>query len=517
MKKFLMPIFIFCLGLLILTGCSLQDSEEIERNPKEKKHFQTEDAENTVQHENEQENLDEIVDNAIEELSVPEKHVTEVVYQEVLPYLDNRIVVKQAGLYGIIDNVGNIVMPIDKPYRIQPTINSAVFVDNEKCGVLSLGGEVLIPAIYDGGKILSDDLILLQKIENDDTIINRIYSNRYGLDIELSGLINSTVVVGDRFYAIGVGDFAKEDCCIKIITFDGEIIDVSDFTPYMHDNTDASGSGVSSSRFKGAIYKTSENKEYLVTQKLLIDELGNIIVDLTKENACFVFDEDKGFCCSDEIIISDFTKTKDYRRSYTHYVFNLISHKKERITALNNNTKVGEDVLANGFYEISTPGGNGYKCYYGLMNDKYEVIAEPIYESIEDCVNGYFPVELNEHWGYVDEHGDVLLPQFEDDKIQRYNRFAYNYTSDEKGGLIHPKTGDALPYRKVDHIDLKYSDFWMCLAILTDEETGEEYKSFVTWDGPITEHRFPNDRITVSNDGKVAVYNKGAVYTIVEL
>lgn len=522
MKKFISILLLSCMFFSI-TGCSngnLKTKYDTTLEDKQKNNL-----------ESEKDIGKEHVYDA-EEVLVPKKTtVTEVVYQEVLPYLDNRIVVKQAGLYGIIDNLGNIVMPITQPYEIQPMTNdTAVLIDSGKYGILSLNGEVLVPAIYDGIDVINEDLILLQNLniatENNlfnpttedyiDTI-NKFYSvkNRNYLDLEIVGYIGQ-IIVGQNFFVIDYSTREKYNIK-KIITFDGRIININYDIPSEHYYLDVTGSGVISMRFKGTIYKTSNNHEYLISQKYLIDMQGNIIIDFSNEDSHFVFDNTKDFCFSDEVIVSQIVKKEGIRKYYNHYIFNLKTNEKKKIDVLSDNILV-TDVFSNGFYEINIwPEGESRQNYYGLMNDRYEVIVEPVYDSIEDCVNGYFPVKLNEYWGYADEFGNVLPPQFEDDKIQKGNEFAYNYVSDYNGGLIHPKTGGTLPYRKVDHIDFKYSDCWMCLATLTDDETGEEYKSFVTWDGPIVEHKFPNDQIKVSNDGKVAVYNKGTLYTIVEL
>lgn len=522
MKKLYIGLIVFVVFLTVFTGCS--ESDFIEGN---KNIFSDNQEAKLERDENSDNKEDSNDDHSTEENSnVFEGTVTEVVYQEVLPYLDNRIVVKQAGLYGIIDNLGNIVMPITQKCKIQPSPNETVaIIDGGKYGVLSLNGDVLVPAIYDAIDIINEDVLLLQQLsissknntinanyEDYRGVITRFYSlkHRDYIDLEITDAIEQ-ITVGQSFFTISCLTGGKH--ILNIISFDGEVIGITEITPHTHYTTSASGFGYGVESLVRTIYKTSNNNEYIVTQKHLIDIQGNIIVDLTDENCHFIFNENKDFCYSDEIIISE-----GGHGNYTHYVFNLISHKKEKIAVLDNNTKVSEEVMSNGFYEISTlPEGNSYTCYFGLMNDKYEIIVDPIYDSIEDCVNGYFPVELNEYWGYADEFGNVLPPQFEDEKIQRYNKFAYNYVSDYNGGLIHPKTGDVLPYREVDNIDFKYSDNWMCLASLVDDETGEEYYSFVTWDGPIVSHKFPNEKISISNDGKVAVYNKGAVFTIVEL
>lgn len=520
MKKLYIVLIVFVF-LTVFAGCT--EGDFIKGN----KNMFSDNQEAKIERDENTDNMEDSNEghSTEENSNVFEGTVTEVVYQEVLPYLDNRIVVKQAGLYGIIDNLGNIVMPITQKCKIQPLPNETVaLIDGGKYGVLSLNGDVLVPAIYDAIDIINEDLMLLQQLNvssrnnsisvNDEDYrgtITRFYSvkHRDYMDLEITDAIER-VTVGQSIFTISCLTEGKHR--LNIISFDGEVIGVTEIASHTHYTTRANGSGAGVESLVGTIYKTSNNNEYIVTQKHLIDIHGNIIVDFTDDNMHFVFNDNRDFCVSDEIIISE-----GGSRNYTHYIFNLISHKKEKIEILNNNTKV-YDVKANGFYEISTlPEGNSYTCYFGLMNDKYEIIVDPIYDSIEDCVNGYFPVELNEYWGYADEFGNVLPPQFEDDKIQRYNKFAYNYVSDYNGALIHPKTGEALPYREVDHIDLKYSDYWMCLAILTDDETDEEYYSFVTWDGPIVSHKFPNKKISVSNDGKVAVYNKGAVFTIVEL
>ncbi len=517
MKKLVLAILLMCVIFLsVLTGCAkdnVGDKNGDMSVDKQESNFGT-DAEI--------ENIEN--SDYIEKIPSIKKTVTEVVYQEVTPYFDNRILVKQAGKYGIIDNLGNIIMPIAQPYTIKPlNMNAVAFVDNKKLGVLSLSGEVLVPAIYNDIDTVNEDLIRLKKTniyEKDSSSyddINKFYSIKKGdyLNLEIVGYVEN-VVAGQDFFIITYSTREKQDMR-KIITFEGEIVDIDANIPSSYIKMDLTGGG---SRFNyGTIYKTSNNNEYIVYHKHLIDINGNTVVDLSGEDCHFVFDDSRDFCCSDEIIISENIQESGEKNYYNHYVFNLMTYEKKKIDVLDENALV-TDVMSNGFFEINVWYEDIWNDYYGLMNDKYEIVLEPIYDAVDDYVNGYCPIELNGYIGFVDENGNSFPPQIPEENVVEDDIFTYLYTPPYgRGSLINPRTGEILPYEEADLKD----DFdgaeklGIFEAILWDEDTGAKYKSFVTWDGPIVEHKFPNTEIKLSDDGKVAVYSQGAVYTIVEL
>lgn len=509
MKKLYIVLIVFVF-LTVFVGCTEGDFIEGNNNMfSNNQEAKLERDENTDNMEDSNEGH-----STKENSNVFEGTVTEVVYEEVIPYLNNRIVVKQAGRYGIIDNQGESVMPITQNNPIEPlNMNAVMFFENNKFGVLSTYGDELLPAIYDNAYAINEDLI---RLETSSTYIKNgvLYKDINGTQHDIYS-ISQENFVGERITGQNTHFYANEDV-FAVSWSDTSNGDNKNYFAIF--NIYGKRLHFEEGYGSGSFY-IYNGKHYIVTDKKVFDVEG-IVCDLSNTEKSFL-NSDYGFFNTDKILIKEPVKYENYRWYYNYYVFNLNDLVIEPIESIAENIGISE-IKDNGFYEIYQQPEGTYHTYYGLMNDKFQTIVEPIYNSIGDYINGYFPVELDDYIGYADEKGNIVHPTIAIEDLQTFDKFAYSWTKNN-GMLINPSTGESLPCEKADLINdsdyfyEKIENKGIYEAILTDEDTGEKYKSFVTWDGPIVSHKFPNKKISVSNDGKVAVYNKGAVFTIVEL
>ena len=404
----------------------------------------------------------------------------DIVYEDAIPFGDNLLCVCKDKRWGILNSTGYVV---NLRYRaIQPIGSSsvAIFLDGEKCGLINLKGEILLPAKYDYLENLPNVKLILAQLNGKCGLVD--YDG-----YKLTPLKYSILNARDNFIEANIGgEFIPANYmnCVKlnggkwgILNLRGEETIECKYDSYLSFNDDLArveingkwgfinkiGNEVIPCKYDLASDFTDGLSRVKINGKWgFIDKIGNEVIpcryDLAsnftdglsrvKINGKWGFIDKIG----NEVIpckydrLSKFTDGLSIVKINGKYGF--IDKTGAQITSCKYD-------LAKGFDSFSLPlkegmiriGFNG-KC--GFL-DKYGYEAIPCkYDCVGYFAEGLACVRKNKKCGFIDKAGNEIIP-CKYDKGSSFSEGLAGVVINDKWGFID-KTGNVIIPCVYDHI-----------------------------------------------------------------
>jgi hypothetical protein len=329
-------------------------------------------------------------------------------YDDIEDYSEGLARIEKGGLFGFIDTLENIVIPMQYQKAENFKNGVAKVTKDNKLGIIDKTGKVILPLEYDDIDITDVNTFIVEKRDKYGLfdrqgkellpfnyvylkhIVGDLYSNRVFLEetntnkINLLGLITSSnkVVVANNFYQIL--DFKNGLVIMKILDREnktmicyaanrkGEIIVKPQYADIqLFDKVTTSFFKVNKEISKG------KNKEKLFG---VIDSLGKIILPLEYE---YIGEFNKG--------ISMIKKRNSY---------GLIDSTMKIILEPDNQA-IGK--LQDNFMWVQK------NNLYGFADITGKIVIPIIYEKVTDFDKGTALVKQNKHWYRIDQSGKKII------------------------------------------------------------------------------------------------------------
>ncbi len=420
-------------------------------------------------------------------------------YSWARPYCDNVIEIKKAEKFGIANNKGEELFtikcdslePISAKYFVftseEPVETELGLMSKYTRGLVDITGKEILPQKYSSIKYVGDDYVLvgtmIDLINNIESfeMINLLTGEKYTkIDLSKYNGINTAKLFGNRLQ-IYYQTYGKN----------GNTYSIKD---YGYDNYNFNTGEL--------MYKSSQNNsDYYFNASInsvqgIYDGEFNLISSEYSLYSCDTYYiRSKEYTCINKGIELLPVTMEDCGIGYIDLNGNIVIE-LQYDRQYNNSGKV-YNFYGNNCVAVEKDGN------WGFIDKEGNVVLDFIYDNVEDFKNGYFLVELNDLYGYVNENGEITCPielDFEDEDEQ--------YCEDSQGRyIVNPENGkESKRYHSVSDdmpgkICSKINDTWLYGLLMYDKE--------------LIECKYEN--LSISEDGKVVVGNIGNTYDIYEI
>ena len=370
----------------------------------------------------------------------------DIVYEDAIPFGDNLLCVCKDKRWGILNSTGYVV---NLRYRaIQPIGSSsvAIFLDGEKCGLINLKGEILLPAKYDYLENLPNVKLILAQLNGKCGLVD--YDG-----YKLTPLKYSILNARDNFIEANIGgEFIPANYmnCVKlnggkwgILNLRGEETIECKYDSYLSFNDDLArveingkwgfinkiGNEVIPCKYDLASDFTDGLSRVKINGKWgFIDKIGNEVIPCKYDSVGKFTD---GLC---SVKINDRWGFIDKNgAAITSCKYDLVKP-----------TDIFRLSLKEGLMRIQLNG----KC--GFLNKNGHEVIPCKYDCVGHFAESLACVRKNEKCGFIDKNGNEIIP-CKYDKVRSFNEGLAGVVINDKWGFID-KTGNVIIPCVYDHI-----------------------------------------------------------------